>query len=257
MARAVSAGEGDVVIRAPRKRDVAVTLVLLVVMWQVASWLVARPMLPGVWLVGQTLLAELRGELPLHALVSLARVLCAIVLATVVGVPLGVLLAQNRTADRMFSPLLYLLYPVPKVVFVPLILLWFGVGNVPKVLLIVLVLVNQIVVLVRDSVKQLPLELINSVRSLGAAGVGLFRFVYLPAAVPATLSALRQCIGTSFAVLYLAEMIATQYGLGYYIYLNGSVLFNYPAMYAGIVVMGGLGLMLFVVVDRLAQRRRR
>ena len=56
-------------------------------------------------------------------------------------------------------------------------------------------------------------------------------------------------------MLYLAEMVATQYGLGYYIYLNGSVLFNYPAMYAGIVVMGGLGLGLFAVVDWLEHRR--
>jgi NitT/TauT family transport system permease protein len=78
--------------------------------------------------------------------------------------------------------------------------------------------------------------------------------VYIPASLPAVLTALRQSIGTAVAVLYIAELFATQQGLGYYIYLNGSTLFNYPAMYAGVVAMSILGLGLYFSVDWLERR---
>jgi len=77
----------------------------------------------------------------------------------------------------------------------------------------------------------------------------LFRFVYLPASVPAVLTALRQSVGTAVAVLYITELFATQRGLGYYIYLQGSTLFNFPRMYAGVIAMSLLGLGLYFAVD--------
>jgi NitT/TauT family transport system permease protein len=77
----------------------------------------------------------------------------------------------------------------------------------------------------------------------------------MPAAsLPAILTALRQSVGTAVAVLYVAELFATQEGLGYYIFLNGSTLFNYPAMYAGVVAMSLLGLGLYFGVDWLEKR---
>ena len=78
--------------------------------------------------------------------------------------------------------------------------------------------------------------------------------MYLPASLPAILTALRQSVGTAVAVLYVAELFATQRGLGYYIFLNGSTLFNFPAMYAGILAMSVLGLGLYFSVDWLERR---
>jgi NitT/TauT family transport system permease protein len=82
----------------------------------------------------------------------------------------------------------------------------------------------------------------------------LFRFVYLPASLPAILTALRQSVGTAVAVLYVAELFATQRGLGYYIYYKGSTLFDYPAMYAGILTLSLMGVGLYFGVDWLEQR---
>jgi len=107
---------------------------------------------------------------------------------------------------------------------------------------------------VRDQAANLRPELIQSVRSIGAGRRALFRFVYIPASLPAVLTALRQSIGTAVAVLYIAELFATQQGLGYYIYLNGSTLFNYPAMYAGVIAMSILGIGLYFSVDWLERR---
>jgi NitT/TauT family transport system permease protein len=150
--------------------------------------------------------------------------------------------------------MVYLIYPIPKVVLVPIVLLFLGIGDLPKIAIIFLILFFQILVLVRDQAAGLRPELIQSVRSLGAGRRALFRFVYLPASLPAILTALRQSVGTAVAVLYIAELFATQKGLGYYIYINGSTLFNYPAMYAGVVAMSILGLGLYFGVDWLERR---
>ncbi len=82
----------------------------------------------------------------------------------------------------------------------------------------------------------------------------MFRFVYLPASLPGILTALRQSVGTAVAVLYVAELFATQKGLGYYISYNGSTLFNYPVMYAGIVALSLMGLGLYFGVDWLERK---
>ncbi len=118
----------------------------------------------------------------------------------------------------------------------------------------ILILFFQILVLVRDQASNIRPELIQSVRSLGAGRKALFRFVYLPASIPGILTALRQSVGTAVAVLYVAELFATQKGLGYYIYLKGSNLFDYPTMYAGVVAMSVLGLGLYFVVDWLEKK---
>lgn len=105
--------------------------------------------------------------------------------------------------------------------------------------------------LVRDQAAGIPQQLLQSLRSLGAGQRALFRFVYLPASLPAIPTDVRQSVGTAVAVLYIAELFATQHGLGYYIYYNGSTLLNYPAMYAGVLAMSLLGLGLYFAVDWL------
>ena len=150
--------------------------------------------------------------------------------------------------------MIYLLYPIPKVVLVPVVLLFLGISDLSKIVIIFLILFFQILVLVRDQAAAIRPELIYSVRSLGAGRRGLFRFVYLPASLPAILTALRQSIGTAVAVLYIVELTATQQGLGYYIYFNGSTLFDYPKMYAGVLAMSLLGLGLYFAVDVLHRR---
>ena len=237
-----------------KRRDLLYAVLVLLVLWQLAAWALNKPILPSPLLVGIAFVEELRGELPEHFLVSLWRVVASTFLAIVLAAPAGLVLGQSKKLNSLFSPLIYLLYPIPKVVFVPVVLLLLGIGDLPKIVIIFLILFFQVLVLVRDQAAALRPELIQSVRSLGAGRRALFRFVYLPASLPAVLTALRQSVGTAVAVLYVAELFATQKGLGYYIYLNGSTLFNYPAMYAGIVAMSLLGLGLYFTVDWLERR---
>jgi ABC-type nitrate/sulfonate/bicarbonate transport system permease component len=238
-----------------KRRDLFFAVIVLAVLWQIAAWLVNKPILPSPWLVTKVFVQELgRGELAIHFLVSLWRVMASTFLAIILAAPAGLILGQSPRLNRFFSPLIYLTYPIPKVVFVPLVLLFLGIGDAAKIVIIFLILFFQILVLVRDSAAALRPELIQSVRSLGAGRRALFRFVYVPASLPAILTALRQSVGTAVAVLYVAELYATNKGLGYYIYLNGSTLFNYPAMYAGIIAMSLLGLGLYFSVDWMEKR---
>ena len=237
-----------------RRRDLLFAAALLLVLWQLAAWGVDRPILPSPLDVGRVFLAELQRGLVGHFLASLWRVIASTALAIALAAPAGLVLGQSKGLNRFFAPVIYLVYPIPKVVFVPVVLLFLGIGDAPKIAIIFLILFFQILVLVRDQAASLRPELIQSVRSLGAGRRAIFRFVYLPASLPAILTALRQSVGTAVAVLYIAELYATQRGLGYYIYLNGSTLFNYPAMYAGIVAMGILGLGLYFTVDWLERR---
>ena len=223
----------------------------LLVVWQLAAVLLQQPILPPPSLVLVVFIREIGGELGGHFLASFWRVIASTTLALAAAVPAGLILGQSETLNRYFSPLIYLLFPIPKVVFVPIILLFLGVGDLSKIFIIFLILFFQILVLVRDEAASLRSELIDSVYSLGAGRRALFRFVYLPASVPAVLTALRQSVGTAVAVLYITELFATQRGLGYYIYLQGSTLFQYPKMYAGVVAMSLLGLGLYFAVDWL------
>jgi NitT/TauT family transport system permease protein len=234
-----------------RRRDLLFAIVAILIIWQLLAMAVNRPILPTPFKVGQVFIHELQHGMVDHILASLWRVLASTFLAIITAAPLGMILGQSKRMNSLLAPVVYLLYPIPKVVLVPVVLLFLGIGDIPKIMIIYLILFFQILVLVRDQAASLRPELILSVRSLGAGRRALFRFVYFPASLPAILTALRQSIGTAVAVLYVAELFATQRGLGYYIYLNGSTLFNYPAMYAGVVAMSLLGVGLYFAVDWL------
>ena len=236
-------------VRATTARLAALAILLL--LWQGVAMIVRQPILPPPGRVLVVFVQELPGALGRHALASLGRVVASIALAIALAAPLGLVLGQSRRLDGLVAPFIYLLYPVPKVVLVPVLLLVLGIGDFSKIVLITFILFFQILVLVRDAAASIRPELLTSIRSLGAGRRALFRFVYLPAGVPAILTAVRQSIGTAIAVLYIAELIATRYGLGYYIYLQGSTLFDYPRMYAGVLAMSTLGFGLYAGVDAL------
>lgn len=233
------------------RRDIVVALLVVVVLWQLSASLAQIAILPSPYRVLVAFYHELFRDLGRHFSASLVRVVASTALAVLLAAPTGLILGQSPRLNRLFAPFIYLLYPIPKVVLAPIVLLLLGVGEVSKIILIFLILFFQILVLVRDSALGIRPELLLSVRSLGAGRRALFRFVYLPASLPAVLTAVRQSIGTAVAVLYVAELFATRWGLGYYIYLNGSTLFDYPAMYAGVLAMSLLGLGLYFSIDKL------
>ncbi len=238
-----------------KKRQLLWATLVLLLIWEIAALLLDEPILPTPVQVAQVFVQELLyGQLLGHFLISFWRVIASIFLAILAAVPLGLVLGQSKRLNSLSAPFIYILYPIPKIVLVPIILLLFGIGDLAKIMIIFLILFFQILVLVRDQAATIRGELVQSVRSLGAGRRALFRYVYWPASLPAILTAIRQSVGSAIAVLYIAELIATRKGLGYYIYLNGSTLFNYAAMYAGIVAVSLMGMFLYYFVDWLERR---
>ena len=237
-----------------RRRDLMLGTVSLVAAWALLAWLVHSPVLPGPVEVFRAFIREVPRGLGRHFLVSGWRVVASIVISMAIAVPAGLLLGQSPRLSRLFAPIIYILYPIPKIVFLPIILLFLGIGNVSKVFIIFLILFFQVLVVVSDQARALRPELIYSVRSLGAGRRALFRFVYLPATIPAALTALRISVGTAIAVLFFAESFATTSGLGYYIIVESWGRLAYPEMYAGVLAMSILGLLLYFIVDLMERR---
>lgn len=229
-------------------------LLVLLVLWQGAAWLLGRPILPPPSQVFPVFARSLLGELGLHWLASCARVLAAIALAVCLAVPLGLAMGQIRILNRLLSPLIAVLYPIPKIVFLPVLYVLMGITDLSKILLISLILFFQVLVVVRDEAAHLHAELLLSVRSLGAGRRALFRYVYLPASLPGVLTAVRVSIGTAIAVLFIAEQSLTRHGLGYYIVVETYQVLRYREMYAGIMAMGLLGILLYSLVSALQRR---
>lgn len=224
---------------------------IFVLCWIALAAALNREIMPYPWQVLPVFVEEMQGDLWDHTLVSARRVLSAIAAAVLLATPVGLGLGQIRVLNRIFSPLIALVHPIPKVVFLPIILVIMGIGETSKVFLIALILFFQILVVVRDEAASLRPELIQSVRSLGAGRRALFRYVYLPASLPAVLTALRVSVGTAIAVLFIAEQYSTREGLGYYIMTLTWQRLRFDQMYAGILAMSLLGLALYLVVDVL------
>jgi NitT/TauT family transport system permease protein len=235
------------------KKPVLISSLALLAVWAIAALAVDKPMLPAPWTVIYAFIIELPRGLGWHILVSGWRILASMAVASVIAVPLGLWLGQNRQWDKFVYPLVYTTYPIPKIALLPVIILFMGIGDFSKIFLISLILFFQVLVIVRDASRNIPAEYILSLRSLGANRQQLLRFVYWPACLPAMLTALRLNVAVSIAVLYLAESFATNSGLGFYIMDTWQKL-AYPRMYAGVLAMSLLGALAFIILSEIENR---
>lgn len=189
----------------------------------------------------------------LHVLSSLYRILIAIFVTVIVGVPLGILIATHKRADALVSPLIYALYPIPKIALLPILMLFFGLGDVSKIILVGLIIIFQILVSTRDGVKSINPSYYTSMKTLGATKWQVYQHMIIPATIPNLLTSLRLSIGTSISVLFFAENFATHYGIGYYIMDNWLKL-DYAGMFAGIVAISLMGVFLFSIIDLIEKK---
>lgn len=227
-------------------------VVVTIAVWQVASMWIANPALPA----PAAAFAQLMTHLPVlapHFGVSAFRVVVSILIGLVVGAPLGLLLGRSPRADAVFGPLVFLNYPLPKVVFLPVIFVLLGIGNVSIVTLITIIVFFQILVTARDAARSIPGSSVTSVRSLGANRWQVFTQVVVPAAMPEIFTALRIGAGTAIAVLFFSETFAGSTGLGYYVF-DAWGRIAYGEMFAGILAMALLGVLLYEAIELIESR---
>lgn len=230
-------------------------VVFIVAGWWVTALIVNSPALPAPDAAVDMFLQNI-GTLAPYFLTSAYRVVASLVIGTLIAVPLAQVFARNRTLDALFAPVLYLLYPIPKVVLLPVLLVLLGLADAPKIALISLTVFFQVLVAVRDAVKAVPESAVLSIRSLGGSRWDEYRHVVAPATLPAVFTSLRIGVGTAIAVLFIAEAMAGSTGLGYFIMQSWSMV-NYPRMFAGIIALALLGVVLYAIFDLIERRLTR
>ena len=237
-----------------RKRDILIAALILLGLWQVAALLLDSMALPQPWMVivdTATRIAD--GSLLDDLAISTFRALSGIILALAAAVPLGLAVGAEDSLRRRLSPFIYLLYPIPHVVLLPLIIILFGIGNFSKIFLIALIVFFQILVTTRDAARNIHRNYFHAMQTLGATRLQIYRHVILPASLPKILTALRISIGTAVAILFFVESFATTTGLGYII-MDSWGRADYVALYTGISCMALLGFALYLLLDRLERR---
>lgn len=232
----------------------AMSVAACLLIWKAASLAVGSVVLPG---PEQTLRAfwDAAGTSQFwsHFAISSFRVLASIALAWTLAFPLGMIIGYNRKTDRLVSPLIFLTYPIPKMVFLPVIILLFGLGDLSKILLITLVVFFQILVATKEGVSGLDRKYIDSMRSMGASEKDIIREAVIPAALPSCFTALRIVTGTSISVLFFAETFAGSSGLGYMI-MSAWNWGQYVQIYVGILAMSLLGITIYEAFTFLERR---
>lgn len=220
---------------------------VVIVSWWLLSVLVGSPALPTPWATVPVLMENLTRMAPEFA-VSLERILLAMAIGTLLGAPIGLALGRSRILDVYLSPVMYILYPLPKIVLLPILLVLFGIGGQAKVVLISIAVLFQMVVTMRDAARSVPRESIEAMQSFGAGRLRILRDVVLPSTIPSLFTALRVSTATSVAMLFIAESMAGSSGLGYFIMHSWSIL-EYPRMFSGIVAMAFMGIILYELFD--------
>jgi NitT/TauT family transport system permease protein len=192
------------------------------------------------------------GILPLHAAETLARLLTGFALAAVAGVTLGIAMGRSRRAEDIILPLVSIGAPIPGVAYAPLFMLWFGLGNLPAILLVGFVSAFPIIYNTWSGVKAVKEIWVRSAQVMGADSHRLFRHVIFPGALPYILTGLRLGLSQAWRILVVVEYLSgVQVGLGSIVF-GAREFLNTDLMLAGIAVIGAVGLILEkLVFERL------
>jgi len=237
----------------------AVTVVALVALWWLASHLRWLPplFLPTPEVVFQRLYESAAGELtdaPLaeHFGWSMFRVFTAFIAACVTAIPIGVAMGVSRVLRGIFDPPIEFYRPLPPLAYLPLIVIWFGIDELSKILLIYLACFAPLAMSARAGVRSVSQEQIHAAYSMGATKWQVIWHVVVPAAMPEILTAMRIAIGFGWTTLVAAEMVAANKGLGQMV-LNASNFLRTDIVIMGIIVIGVVAY-LFDLLMRYVER---
>jgi NitT/TauT family transport system permease protein/taurine transport system permease protein len=229
----------------------AAGLAALAVMWQVAAMLVGdRVFLPSVVQTASAFVHYLGRPYPSQgsplwydAVISLRRILIGFGIGTVAGVALGAAMSASRVVRHLIDPVIEVLRPLPPLAFIPLFIIWLGIGELPKEALIVIGVTPIMAVTSVVALDEVPADLRLCARTLGASARYTLLHVQIRAALPGILTGMRVCMAGAWTSIVAVELLAATNGLGYLIMQAGDYL-NTALVFSGIIVIAALGLAL-------------
>lgn len=188
-----------------------------------------------------------------HVMASVARTFTGLAGGILLGVPVGLLIGYNPVANAILGPIFAFIRPVPPIAFIPLVILYFGIGEFPKILLIGAAAFWYVVLNTSNGVRSVPEDLVRAALNLGVRPHQLFFRVIFPAALPHVMAGIKTATALSWAIVVAAELVAAQEGLGYMI-MDGATFFRVPYVYLGIAIIGAIGLLLELVTVAIERR---
>lgn len=198
----------------------------------------------GLWFHEDDLLGD--------CLISIVRVVAGWALSAVIAVPLGLFIGTWRVVQALLEPLTDFIRYMPAVAFVPLVMLWVGIDEGAKVAIIFIGTFFQMILMVAEDVRRVPLAQIEAAQTMGATRAEIVEKVIFPSAKPALLDTLRVTMGFAWTYLVVAELVAAQSGLGFAI-LKAQRFLQTDKIFAGILLIGVIGL----VIDQLLRAAHR
>lgn len=242
------------------RRATAISLLVLIAAWLIATQLdlVDDLFLPGPALLwdGFTDLLEngyRNRTIWEHAGLSLERVLSGFATGAVVGTLLGLGMGYNRVVEAIFSPLVEFFRPLPQLAYLVLLIVWFGIGETPQIVLLFLTALPVSAIAAMDGVKSVSVQRVQAARALGASEWQVFRHVIFPSALHEIFTGARLAIGVVYATLIAAEIIAGSTGLGWMI-LDAGRFLRSDYVFVGILIIGLMGLTLDRLLLAVEQR---
>lgn len=236
------------------------TIVVIIAGWSLASayGAVSPVFLPSPLVVAKSLAnvavnGFVDSTLAEHTLASLLRIFSALAVSLIIGVPAGLAIATSRIGKGILDPIVEFLRPLPPLAYLPLIIIWVGIGEASKVTVISLAMLPPIILSTAAGVKSAPGDFVNAARSFGASRLQVLLHVILPGAIPSILTGTRIALGAGWSTVVAAELVAASQGLGFMIQSAAQFLVT-DIVIGGIIVIAAIAFLLEILA-RLIERR--
>jgi NitT/TauT family transport system permease protein len=224
----------------------------LLVVWQIAISVQRAPILPAPVAVAKALVElAASGRMTRYVVASLFRVTWGFLIAALLAIPIGLTLGLYRRAEFAFNPIIQLLRPISPLAWIPISILWFGVGDIAAIFLIFLASFLPLAVTAMNAVASIPDVYLNAGRNFGLKRSQIVFRVLYPAVTPQLILGLRITLGIAWLVVVAAEMIAVNSGLGFLIVDARNAGNRYDLVVAGMVMIGVIGLLLDIGIRSL------
>lgn len=244
-----------------KERTIYATLAIVsffVLWWFITTFTEARNTTPGPWSVFELLVKSFTvpvGKFTIvgHLLISLQRVAVGFGVATIMGVILGIAMGTSDWACAIFKPIFELLRPIPPIAWIPLVILFFGIGELPKYVITGIGAFTNVTLNAYTAAQNIDEELIGAARMLGTNERGIFFRIILPSCTPQIFAGMQVALSTSWMAVLAAEMVGAQEGCGWMI-LRGNDTLNITLVMVGMIVVGIVGLLLATLMRAVEGR---
>lgn len=238
----------------------AMSVAGLILIWAIATMHfklspIVLPSPPDLFAEILTLLNEGYSDKPLyvHIAWSLFRSMTGFLLGVALAVPIGLWMGYSRSANAVLQPIFGFFRPIPPIAFIPLMIIWFGIGELSKILLIFAASFNYTVLSSAAGMRSVPAQLIRAGTNLGLNRRQLFTSVMLPAAMPHIITGVKTSAAVSWAILVAAELLAAQAGVGFII-MDAGTFFKIKDVFIGIIIVGAIGFGIELVISAIERR---